>query len=216
MAEVGPSDAPLIDLLDIPELLTFSPVTLPGGGAGWRFGAGLTWEAIQQSADLPDGLALWRTVAAGFVSQAVRAAATLGGSLMVSTGDARLALAVCGGSVTYRTRDGMEHTTTEAPADVLLRQLDVPVPDQSFWVGLGARGARRDRAGLALWFSNGQCTGGRLFRRIGAAAPERLAAVEQVCPGATAAELPNRLRAAADGCPLVILLARRLAGAREA
>lgn len=211
----GPGDAPLIDLLGLAEILTFSPVILPGGGPGWRFGAGLTWGGLL-GGDLPDGLVLWRTVAAGFTAQPVRATGTLGGSLYADAGDARLAVAVCGGTVTYRTRDGAERTAAEAPAEALVLHVDVPVPDASAWVGMGERGDRRDRAGLVLSRAGGRCTGLRLARRIGTAPPERLTAVEAACIGAEIAELPDRLDAAANGCPLVLLLARRMAAAGRA
>lgn len=208
MAGEGPGEAPLIDLLDLPEIQAFSPVTLPGGRAGWRFGAGVTW-AMMAAADLPKGLALWRTVARGFVSTAVRAVATLGGSLQAVAGDARLALMVCGGTVTYFTRDGVEQTAPAAPADALVLHLDVPIPDWSAWAAIGARGARRDRAGLALWQAGGRCANLRLARRIGLAPPERLTAVEAACSAADLASLPARLTAAANGCPLLTLLARQ-------
>lgn len=212
MAGDGPGRAPLIDLLGLAEILTFSPVILPGGRRGWRFGAGVTWGALIE-ADLPEGLALWRTVATGFTAPAVGAVGTLGGSLCAEAGDARLAVAVCGGTVTYRSRDGAEHTAAEAPADALVLHIDVPVPDASAWVGIGERGNRRDRAGLALSHAGGRCTGLRLARRIGTSAPERLTTVEAACLGVDLAELPERLGAAADGCPLVRLLARQIAGA---
>lgn len=208
MAGEGPGEAPLIDLLDLPEIQAFSPVTLPGGRAGWRFGAGVTWRAML-AANLPEGLALWRTVADGFISAPVRAVATLGGSLQSVAGDARLALRVCGGTVTYRTRDGAEHTAASPPTDALILHLDVPIPDGSAWAALGERGGQRDRAGLALWQAGGRCTRLRLGRRLGLAPPQRLKALEAACLGADLAALPAQLAAAADGCPLITLLARQ-------
>ncbi len=174
-------------------------------------GAGRVWRDLCSS-DLPPGLALWRSAAEGFLSTAVQAVGTLGGSWRAAEGgDARLAQLACGGQVAYIDRNGGIGRAETPPPGVLVLHFDLPVPDRSVWVGYGQRGGQRDRAALTLTLNKGRCQTLRLIRRWGLAPPERWTAAEDACRDLPLTALSARLRDLAAGEALGLLLARHTA-----